>query len=54
MTCGMCLVAVVLSYISIPLLSRGFSGIYDFDDVDPVLVEHYDALGHDLNFRRWD
>jgi len=53
MTCDLCVVTVVLSFVSLPPFSPMFSGD-DYDDIDPVLAEHYDALGHDLSFRGWD
>ena len=32
-----------------------FTGLYhDDDDVDVMLVEHFDALGHNFSFRSWD
>ena len=37
------------------LLSRGFAGFVTYDDcLDPVVIEHLDALGYDLSFRGWD
>ena len=49
MTCGMCLVADVLSFVSSPRLFLLFSG-----DDDYLLTEQLDALGYDLSFRGWD
>ena len=49
MACGMCLVAVVLGFVSLPRLLYYFSG-----DNDMLLAEQYDALGYDLSFRGWD
>ena len=56
MACGMCLVAVVLGFVSSPFFLSWFTGLHDLcyinvDDV--VLEEHYDALGYDLSFRGW-
>ena len=43
-------------FASSPLSICGISGSFDFTsvDVDPVLEDHFDALGFDWNFRGWD
>ena len=51
MTCDLCMVTVILSFMLTRLLLL-FSGYVD--DVDAVDVEHFDALGLDLSFRGWD
>ena len=53
MTCGMCVVAIVLSFYAYPSSVVIFIGAW-YDDVDDVLAEHFDALGHDLSFRSWE
>ena len=45
------MVTVVLSFMLTRLLLI-FSGISD--DLSAAVVEHYDALSHDLSFRGWD
>ena len=55
MTCGMCVVADVLSFIAHSFFLVVFAGFVTDDDfLDPVVIEHYDALGYDLSFRGWD
>ena len=49
MACSMCLVAIVLGFVSSPRLLSLFSG-----DDDLLLSEQYDVLGYDLSFRGWD
>ena len=51
MTCRMCMVTVVLSFM-LTLLLLMFSGY--LDDVNAVDVKHFDALVLDLSFRSWD
>ena len=49
LTCDCLCVIDVLGLVLIPLPL--FSGDDEFDDVDPSLAEHYDALGYDVSFR---
>ena len=48
MTYGMCLVTVVLSFVSSLLFLFFFSGD------DELLTKQYDVLGYDIRFKGWD
>ena len=48
MTCGMCLVTVVLNFVS------SLRVLFIFSGDDDLLIEQYDALGYDISFSGWD
>ena len=48
MTYGICLVTIVLTFVS------SLCFLFMFSDDDDLLVEQYDALGYDTSFKGWD
>ena len=50
MTCEMCVVIIVLSFVNSLLSLLMFSGVSD----DDALSEYYDALRYNYRFMGWD